>query len=336
MKKILSVCIPTYNMEALLSRCLDSFIIEQNLMEQLEIIVVNDGSKDSSSKIAHEYAEKYPGTYIVVDKTNGNYGSCINAALKVATGKYFRICDADDCYDSAALSKYVEELQKTDADLTITPFVERNFNDVERYRQIMDQDINGKLFIIEDIRWTEWKYLQFRAMHCLAVKTHLLVDNHYKQLEGISYTDTQFVFFSTLYSNTCVFLDLPLYHYYLGRDGQTMSKESMARCNLHFYKNAKAMLDKYVTLPKDMPENKRYLIFNSITVAMGYFSNLILLEMKHTSEQQALLRDAIKTSKESKLYCPLEEVLSESKYFKYWYRYHVPQSLIYTIHHRLH
>ena len=75
MNKILSVCIPTYNMERLLARCLDSFIIEKEYMDKLEIIVVNDGSKDNSIKIAYEYVEKYPNTYIVIDKSNGNYGS---------------------------------------------------------------------------------------------------------------------------------------------------------------------------------------------------------------------------------------------------------------------
>jgi len=72
-------------------------------MDMLEIIVVNDGSNDNSSAIAHEYAENYPHNYIVIDKPNGNYGSCINAALKIATGKYFRICDADDRYNKINL-----------------------------------------------------------------------------------------------------------------------------------------------------------------------------------------------------------------------------------------
>lgn len=108
MKKILSVCIPTYNMEALLGRCLNSFIVDKNYMNQLEIIIVNDGSKDNSSRIAHEYANKYPDTFVVVDKPNGNYGSCINAALKVATGYYFRICDADDRYENSNLVAYID------------------------------------------------------------------------------------------------------------------------------------------------------------------------------------------------------------------------------------
>ena len=75
MNKILTIIIPTYNMEKYLRRCLDSLIIDEEGMKQLEVLVINDGSKDSSSQIAHEYQDKYPDTYRVIDKENGNYGN---------------------------------------------------------------------------------------------------------------------------------------------------------------------------------------------------------------------------------------------------------------------
>ena len=86
-------------MESLLPRCLDSLIINKNL-EKLEVWVVNDGSKDRSSVIGHQYEERYPGVINVIDKPNGNYGSCINAALPKCTGKYVKILDSDDSFDT--------------------------------------------------------------------------------------------------------------------------------------------------------------------------------------------------------------------------------------------
>lgn len=77
-------------MEKYLRRWLDSLIIDEEGMKQLEVLVINYGSKDSSSQIAHEYQEKYPDTYRVIDKENGNYGSCINIGLKEAKGKYVK------------------------------------------------------------------------------------------------------------------------------------------------------------------------------------------------------------------------------------------------------
>lgn len=79
-------------------------------MEALEVLVINDGSRDRSSAIAHSYADRYPQTFRVIDKENGNYGSCINRGPKEATGKYIRICDADDWYITIELTKFINGL----------------------------------------------------------------------------------------------------------------------------------------------------------------------------------------------------------------------------------
>ena len=97
MEKLLTIIIPTYNMEKYLDKCLSSLIVDdKELMTQLEVLVVIDGAKDRSSEIAHTYQDKYPDTYVVIDKENGNYGSCINRGLKEASGKYVKVLDADD------------------------------------------------------------------------------------------------------------------------------------------------------------------------------------------------------------------------------------------------
>ena len=119
MEKVLSLIIPTYNMEKYLKKCLDSLIVEN--MDLLEVLVVNDGSKDNSSKIAHEYEEKYPNTFRVIDKENGNYGSCINRGLAEAKGKYVKVLDADDCFDVNNFNKYLSFLQENDVDLVLNP-----------------------------------------------------------------------------------------------------------------------------------------------------------------------------------------------------------------------
>ena len=72
MQKILTIIIPTYNMEKYLHKCLNSLIVSDKSLEKLEVLIVNDGSKDSSSQIAHEYESKFPKTFRVIDKENGN------------------------------------------------------------------------------------------------------------------------------------------------------------------------------------------------------------------------------------------------------------------------
>ena len=256
MGKILSVCIPTYNMETLLSRCLDSFILEQEYMDKLEIIVVNDGSKDKSSIIAHKYAEKYPNSYIVIDKANGNYGSCINAALRIATGKFFKICDADDRYETTNLKEYIEFLERMKTDIVFSPFSTLTTDGALKETLICPESLKNKIFNIDNVNWVDKKIIRFRLMHCMATRTEILKTNKYEQTEGISYTDTQFSFYSLLYSQTCSFYDKVIYLYYLGRDGQTMSLESMKRTHYHFYINADRMIDTYREISHPLSINK--------------------------------------------------------------------------------
>ena len=117
MNKILSIIIPTYNMEKYLRKCLDSLIVSNENMELLEVLVVNDGSKDTSLQIAQEYDIKYPQTFRVIDKENGNYGSCVNRGLKEAVGKYVKVLDADDYFDTFEFEKAIDFLKQNDYDL---------------------------------------------------------------------------------------------------------------------------------------------------------------------------------------------------------------------------
>ena len=108
MEKLLTIIIPTYNMEKYLNQCLDSLLTEK-AQGLLDILVVIDGSKDRSSEIAHGYADKYPETVRVIDKENGNYGSCINRGILEGRGKYVKILDADDHRSGIAVVKIAKE-----------------------------------------------------------------------------------------------------------------------------------------------------------------------------------------------------------------------------------
>ena len=331
MEKLLTVCIPTFNMEALLGRCLDSFILDQETMDKLEILVVNDGSKDNSSKIGHEYEAKYPNTFKVIDKTNGNYGSCINAALKVATGKYFRICDSDDRYEKANLKEYITLLQCSSADIVFSPYYILDFESNLNRKMDAAPVEKGKVVNISFVEWTKDIYKRFRAMHCMAVKTNNLIRNNYVQTEGISYTDTQFVFYSILYSETCTFFDKPIYYYYLGRDGQTMSIASMVRSNMHLYMNAERMLSTYIKIPAGINENKRNVLFECINTEMTYFVGVVIGNIRNSECQLKLIDEMVCKSKKSIIPCPLYESLMKNPHFRKWKKYHVSPSIIYLL-----
>lgn len=121
MEKLLSIVIPTYNMSSYIERCLNSLISDKT-KDLLDVLVINDGSKDDSSKKAKTLAYQYPDMIRVFDKENGNYGSCVNVGLNKAIGKYIKILDADDYMDTKALEETLDILQHLDVDLVLTNF----------------------------------------------------------------------------------------------------------------------------------------------------------------------------------------------------------------------
>ena len=120
MDKILSIIIPTYNMEEYLSYCIESIIIPS--INEIEVLIINDGSKDKSINIAKSFADKFPDSIKVIDKENGNYGSCVNVGLKKSNGKYIRILDADDCFVRENFEEFVSFLKTIDSDLVLSSF----------------------------------------------------------------------------------------------------------------------------------------------------------------------------------------------------------------------
>ena len=121
MNKILTIVIPAYNVENYLDEILPTFL-DNEILNDIEIIIVNDGSKDNTAIIAREYEKKYPQTVVLIDKENGGHGSTINSGIKHANGKYLRVIDGDDWVDTNALKNFVNKLKSLNEDLVLTPF----------------------------------------------------------------------------------------------------------------------------------------------------------------------------------------------------------------------
>lgn len=121
MNKILTVVIPTYNIEKYIRTCLDSFVIPE-ILDKLEVLVVNDGSKDRSAAIAREYETRYLGTFRVIDKENGGHGSTINRGLSEAAGTYFKVVDGDDWVERTAFLKLMDCLETCGSDVVLSNY----------------------------------------------------------------------------------------------------------------------------------------------------------------------------------------------------------------------
>lgn len=222
--KILSLIVPSYNMERYLPQCLDSLIMPG--FEDVEVLVVNDGSKDRTLEIARDYERRYPGSVRVIDKLNGNYGSCINTALPLATGKYIRTLDADDSFCSTNLPEYLQMLKRVDADIIITDYVyvdeAGNTTKTICYDQIEPNTIHR----FEDVAM---RMVERITMHSVTYRRAIFTPLDYHQTEGISYTDHEWMFLpyssaKTLYRHPAI-----IYRYLVGRAGQTMEDATFIR-----------------------------------------------------------------------------------------------------------
>ena len=111
--KYISFAIPCYNSEDYMARAIESILTGG---DEVEILIVNDGSADRTSKIAHGYMEKYPGIVRVIDKENGGHGDAVNEGLGAARGKYFKVVDSDDWVDEEALCKILTLLRNLEDD----------------------------------------------------------------------------------------------------------------------------------------------------------------------------------------------------------------------------
>ena len=233
MEKILTIIIPSYNMEAYLPKCLGSLIIDnKELLRKLDVIVVNDGSKDRTSEIAHEFEAKYPGVFRVIDKANGHYGSCINAALPVAEGAYVKVLDADDWFDTSVFNRYLEfvdgESKKGEfsADLILNDFIFlTESGKIERRFPFVTCNSDVSVFDYID-RGGGWRDIW---MHAIAYKLENLRRIHYVQLTGITHTDIQWIHLPMATVRRIAYCKGLLYMYVSDRENNTSNEQAYYR-----------------------------------------------------------------------------------------------------------
>jgi glycosyltransferase involved in cell wall biosynthesis len=280
--KLLSVIIPAYNMEAYLARCVES-ILRTPSLAQVEIIIVNDGSKDRTLRIARQYEERYANTVRVVDKPNGNYGSTINAALPMAQGKYVKILDADDRFEGSRVAEMLAFLGKMrGVDMVVTPFIEE---DGRRERRVEYNIYSRKIYDYGKAYDADKVFsdgaIRFFMMHGVCYRTELLRKMSYRQSEGVSYTDQEWVFYPLFRVKTIAFADIPLYRYNLSREGQTMDARVQMRSLSQLVVVTEAMAQYFIASSRSIRSGVRLRFLRNIVadrVRIVYRKYLLMMD----------------------------------------------------------
>lgn len=228
--KLLSVAIPCYNSAAYMSHAIETLLTGG---DDMEIIIVNDGSKDETSKIAQEYATKYPHIIKAINQENGGHGEAVNTGLLHSSGLYFKVVDSDDWVDEAALQKVLERLRELlkdgqTIDLFIANYVyERpslNKRKVMNYKTAMPEN---EIFTWDDIKF--FKQSQYIIMHAAIYRTKLLKDCGLKLPKHTFYVDNIFVYQPLPHVKTMYYMDVNLYRYFIGREDQSVNEKNMIK-----------------------------------------------------------------------------------------------------------
>lgn len=233
MGKILTISIAAYNVEQYINKAISSCILSEEYRNLVEVIVVNDGSKDATLALAKHFQTQYPDIVKVIDKKNGGYGSTINAAVKEANGKYFKLLDADDWLDVENLEYLVKRLENTEEDMILTDFLE--------YYGEKENNIVNKYDLMEDchIRIHEIKANTQFLMHGLCYKTQLLKERYIPITEHCFYTDMEYVMLYLPYIKSVRYFHKVVYIYRLNNCGQSVSVQGIKK---HYEDSKKVLL----------------------------------------------------------------------------------------------
>ena len=201
--------------------------------DDIEIIIVDDGSTDDTARIADEYEAKYPGICRAIHQENGGHGEAVNTGLKNATGLYYKVVDSDDWVDQEAYAKVRETLKKlvaagTPVDMLLTNYVYEKVSENHQRRMMYT------LLFPENkvIGWSDMKRVipGFTIlMHSVTYRTEMLRACGLKLPKHTFYVDNLFVYEPLPSVKTIYYLNVDFYRYYIGRAGQSVAEQTMVK-----------------------------------------------------------------------------------------------------------
>lgn len=227
-EKVLTIAVPAYNVEAYLRRGLDSYCAPE-LADDLEVVVVDDGSTDGTRALAEAYAARWPGLVRVVSKANGGHGSAVNAGLAAARGAYFRIVDGDDWVRTEGLAALIAHLKQLDVDLVVDEKREVDMRTgASRLFPLADGVATGRALPFSQVCGNEAAAAQI-MIHTLTARTEYLRATGLRLLEHTFYEDYEYVVKASVPASTIAFLPIEVYQYLVGNANQSVSLQNYVK-----------------------------------------------------------------------------------------------------------
>ena len=284
--KILSIAVPCYNSQDYMEHCVETLLTGG---EKVEIIIVDDGSKDGTAEIADRLAEKYPTIIKAVHQENGGHGEAVNTGIKHATGVFFKVVDSDDWLGEEALATLLEKLEMfsnsgEDAvnvpDLVLCNYIYDKVG-VKNKKVI---NYKGYLPLNRTFTWKDVRKMppgKYMTMHACVYRTEVLRESQLVLPKHTFYVDNIYVFKPLPYVKKLYYLDINLYHYFIGRDDQSVNEKVMIKRLDQQLRVNKIMIDTLSAYDKSIPNCTEYMY--------SYLEQLLQFQ-RHYLEHQNILR----------------------------------------------
>lgn len=226
--KLLSIAIPCYNSQDYMENCIKSLLTGG---EDVEILIVDDGSKDATAEIADSYEKKYPAIVRAIHQENGGHGAAVNTGIANATGLYFKVVDSDDWVDEDSYRKILAKLRELSGgeqvlDMMISNFVYEKqgakHKKVMKYTKELPED---RIFTWNDVKHiAKGRYI---LMHSVIYRTKLLHECGLELPRHTFYVDNIFVYKPLPHVKTMYYLNVDFYRYFIGREDQSVNEKVM-------------------------------------------------------------------------------------------------------------
>lgn len=263
--KLLTFAIPCYNSQDYMEKCIDSILVGG---DDVEILIIDDGSKDRTAEIADDYAKRYPTIIKAIHQENGGHGEAVNAGIRNASGIYFKVVDSDDWVDEFAYLQILDKLRElvgseNNLDMLLANYVYEK--EGAKHKKVMRQTgfPRDEVFTWSDIRhFYKGHYI---LMHSVIYRTQLLRKCGLKLPKHTFYVDNIYVYKPLPFVKTMYYMDVDFYRYYIGRDDQSVNEKVMIGRIDQQIKVNKIMLDDVDLWSVKNPKCRKYM-FNYLEI----------------------------------------------------------------------
>ena len=271
--KTVTFLVPCYNVEECVKRCIDSMLVK-DVLDDIEILLVNDGSNDNTLEVLRQFETKYPSVVRVIDKENGGWGTAINLGIREAQGKYIKEVDADDWVSSENLIEYVAFLKSNEIDYIATDYTEY-FKAEDKYtRHSYHKEIYNNPMSLNDF-WESHSNAWDFPIHAITYRTQMLHDCNLKVGDRY-YGDIEYNLYPLPHVQTICILPINVTVYFRGSDEQSTSTAGYAK----HYKDYVAMIQRvtqfYLQLPDTLNRNLHCFVEDTVKGTLTRAYNLML------------------------------------------------------------